>query len=639
MNDRPRQEPRELIGDLERHLFNEGRLWRLYELLGAHPMRIDGREGTRFVVWAPNASEVSVVGDFNDWAGGRDPLQVDGGSGLWAGFIPGVAPGALYKYQITGPRAEGQMLKADPVGFRAQHPPETASVVQGLVQRPWQDEAWMTERAQRNPLQAPMSIYEVHLGSWARVPEHNNRYLSYHELGERLIPYALEMGFTHLELMPVSEYPFDGSWGYQPIGLFAPSIRYGTADEFAEFIDRCHQAGLGVLLDWVPGHFPNDAHGLARFDGTALYEHADPRQGFHRDWNTLIYNFGRTEVRNFLIANALYWLDRFHIDGLRVDAVASMLYLDYSRSEGEWVPNRLGGRDNLEAIEFMHELNTVAHGEHPGAVVIAEESTAYPGVSRPVDHGGLGFTFKWNMGWMHDTLRYFARDPIHRHWHQDELTFALQYAFSENYVLPLSHDEVVHGKGSLIGKMPGDDWQRFANLRALFGMMWAHPGKKLLFMGGEFGQKREWSHDHSLDWHLLDDPAHRGLQRLVAELNRCLRERPALHRLDHSPDGFRWVDTRDSAASVLSWLRIADEPGSELLVILNLQPRVHERYRIGVPGAGPWRLLLNTDAAMFGGSDAPAPTQVQADEHPLHGMSHSIEVPLPPLATLLLGRR
>ena len=630
-----------LIGDLERHLFGEGRLQRLYELLGAHPMTIDGRDGTRFAVWAPNAREVSVVGDFNGWQAGHDPLHRDGENGLWVGFVPGLGAGAgsLYKFQITGPRAETQGLKADPVAFRAQHPPQTASVVHGLVQRDWQDGDWMRSRAASDPLCSPMSVYEVHLGSWARVAEHHGRYLSYDELAGRLIPYALELGFTHLELMPVSEYPFDGSWGYQPVSLYAPSIRYGTPDEFASFVDRCHQAGLGVLLDWVPGHFPADAHGLARFDGTALYEHEDPRQGFHQDWNTLIYNYGRTEVRNFLIANALFWLDRFHVDGLRVDAVASMLYLDYSRREGEWVPNHFGGRDNLEAISFLQELNTTVHREFPGAVVIAEESTAYPGVSRPVSEGGLGFTLKWNMGWMHDTLRYFSREPAHRPWHQNDLTFALQYAFSENFLLPLSHDEVVHGKGSLLNKMPGDDWQRFANLRALYGLMWAHPGKKLLFMGDEFGQRAEWSHDHGLDWTLLDAEPHKGLQRLVAALNRCLREQPALYRLDHQPAGFRWVDTRDAQAGVLSWLRLAGDDSDEILAVLNLQPQTHERYRIGVPRAGGWSLLLNTDAAQFGGSDAPAPTRVQAQPVPWHGLDHSIEIPLPPLAAMLLVSR
>jgi 1,4-alpha-glucan branching enzyme len=639
MNDSTHLTPGDLIGDLERHLFREGRLLRLYELLGAHPMHLGGRDGTRFVVWAPNAREVSVVGDFNGWHAGRNPLRPDGDSGLWAGFVPGVGAGALYKYQITGPRAESQALKADPVAFRAQHPPETASVVHGLVQHPWQDERWIDARAASDPRRAPMSVYEVHLGSWARIHEHNDRYLSYDELADRLIPYACEMGFTHLELMPIAEYPFDGSWGYQPVSLFAPSIRHGTPDEFAAFVDRCHQAGLGVLLDWVPGHFPSDAQGLARFDGTALYEHEDPRQGYHQDWNTLIYNYGRDEVRNFLIANALYWLDRFHLDGLRVDAVASMLYLDYSRREGEWIPNRLGGRDNLEAITFMQELNTITHREHPGTVVIAEESTAYPGVSRPVHDGGLGFSFKWNMGWMHDTLRYFAREPQHRSWHQNDLTFALHYAFSENFLLPLSHDEVVHGKGSLLNKMPGDEWQRFANLRALFGMMWAHPGKKLLFMGGEFGQKREWSHDHSLDWHLLDEPMHRGLRALVAALNRCLGEHPALYRLDHEARGFQWVDASDAGSSVLSWIRRADDTTPEVLVVLNLLPRVHERYRIGVPHDGEWALLLNTDAADFGGSDAPAPGVVRAEAQPWHGMTHSIEIPLPPLAALLLEPR
>ena len=625
-----------LIGDLDRYLLGEGRHYSLYRVLGAHPMRVGDVDGTRFAVWAPNASRASVVGDFNVWDGRRHVMRVHHGIGVHEIFVPGVGPGTLYKYELLDRHGKPLPLKADPVGMRHQHPPQTASVVHGLPAHEWGDAAWMERRAQAAPMHAPMSVYEVHLGSWARVPEEGGRYLSYPELAERLLPYVKSMGFTHVELMPVSEYPFDGSWGYQPVGLYAPTIRHGTPEEFAAFVDRCHQAGVGVIIDWVPGHFPSDAHGLARFDGTALYEHEDPRQGFHQDWNTLIYNYGRPEVRNFLIANALYWLEQFHIDGLRVDAVASMLYLNYSRREGEWVPNRYGGHENLEAIEFLRELNVRTHADHPGSLTIAEESTAWPSVSRPIETGGLGFTFKWNMGWMHDTLRYFERDPVFRRHHQDELTFGLIYAFSENFVLPFSHDEVVHGKRSMLEKMPGDEWQQRANLRACYGFMWTHPGKKLLFMGCEFGQRREWSHERSLDWHLANEPGHEGLQQLVRDLNALYVDQPALHELDHEAAGFEWIDTADRDASVLIFARRARLRERVAVVICHFEPSVRTGYRIGVPGGGAWRVALNTDAERYGGSGTAIPAELHAQAEPWHGRPHSVQIDLPPLATVVL---
>ncbi len=636
MNDPLRPSLDTSIGELDHHLIGEGRHYRLYELLGAHPKTVSGVAGTRFAVWAPNASRVSVVGPFCDWDGRRHPMHRHEHNGVFELFIPGVDRGELYKYELLDRDGRLLPLKADPFGMRAQHPPETASVVQGLAAHEWGDAAWMSARANRQAMHTPMSIYEVHLGSWARVPEQGNRYLSYPELSQRLIPYVLQAGFTHIELMPVSEYPFDGSWGYQPVGLFAPTIRHGTPEEFAGFVDACHQAGIGVIVDWVPGHFPSDAHGLARFDGTALYEHEDPRQGFHQDWNTLIYNYGRPEVRNFLIANALFWLDRYHIDGLRVDAVASMLYLNYSRAEGQWIPNRHGGHENLDAIDLLRELNTRTHADFPGSMTIAEESTAWPAVSRPADSGGLGFTFKWNMGWMHDTLQYIGRDPIHRQYHQGELTFGLHYAFSENFVLPLSHDEVVHGKRSLIGKMPGDPWQQRANLRAYFGFMWTHPGKKLLFMGGEFGQLHEWNHDASLDWHLLDDPGHAGLTRLVRDLNALYRGRGALHEFDHEPQGFDWIDNQDNTSSVIAFVRRGREPADQVVVICNFLPQAHYRYRIGVPTEGGWQVIINTDAGVYGGSDFLVPASLVAQAQPWHSRPFSIEIDLPPLATVVL---
>jgi len=622
-----------LLGDVDVYLMAEGTHRRIYERLGAHPHSIDGVDGVAFAVWAPNAQRASVVGDFNQWDGRRHPMRKRIEAGIWELFIPGVFAGSPYKYEILGADGRLQPLKADPVGFAQEKPPATASRIVGPPQPAWTDEAWLEARETRQGLAAPISIYEVHLGSWRR--KDGNQYLSYDDLAEQLVGYAADMGFSHIELMPVSEYPFDGSWGYQPIGLFAPTSRFGPPEAFARFVDRCHAANLGVIIDWVPAHFPTDAHGLVRFDGTALYEHEDPRLGFHRDWNTLIYNFGRNEVRNFLIANALYWLDRFHIDALRVDAVASMLYLDYSRQPGEWLPNIHGGRENLEAIAFLRELNTATFGTYPGTTMIAEESTAWPQVSQPVDGGGLGFGYKWNMGWMHDTLEYMRHEPVHRKYHHHQMTFGIHYGFSENFVLPLSHDEVVHGKGSLIGKMPGDRWQKFANLRAYFGFMWTHPGKKLLFMGGEFAQEREWNHDQSLDWHLLDDPLHRQMQSLVRDLNRLYRDLPALHVRDADSAGFEWVEATDAENSTYAFLRYGDADHPPVLVVCNLTPVVREGYRLGVPREGRWVERLNTDAAAYGGSNVGNGGGVLAEPTPWQGRPASLSVTLSPLATVI----
>ncbi len=625
-----------LLGELDSYLIAEGRHLELYRVLGAHPREVEGIAGTSFAVWAPNAQRVSVVGAFNSWDGRRHPMRRRVECGVWELFVPGLGPGVIYKYEIQGADSQGLPLKADPVGFLAELSPHTASVVQGLPDRGWQDETWMAARQSSQVRSAPISIYECHLGSWMRVAEDGNRYLSYRELAERLVPYVRDMGFTHLELLPVSEHPFDGSWGYQPIGLFAPTSRFGGPEDFAGFIDACHQAGVAVLLDWVPGHFPTDAHGLGYFDGTHFYEHADPRQGFHLDWNTMIYNYGRREVANYLFSNALFWLDRYHIDGLRVDAVASMLYLDYSRAAGQWIPNRYGGNENLEAIEFLKQMNLLLFDRHPGATSFAEESTAWTGVSQPVYLGGLGFGYKWNMGWMHDTLRYMSREPIYRKYHHSDLTFGLHYAFSENFVLPLSHDEVVHGKGSLLGKMPNDRWQKFANLRAYYAFMWTHPGKKLLFMGGEFAQEREWNHDASLDWHLLDDPFHKGVQSLVRDLNGLYRALSALHELDCESAGFQWIDANDSDNCVLAYLRLGREPGDIAVVVCNLTPLPRQNYRLGVPRPGWYRELVNTDAVIYGGSNIGNGGGVAADPVAWHGREFSLNLTLPPLATLIL---
>jgi len=624
-----------VLGDLDIHLLVEGSHHASYRKLGAHPIVHDGVEGVAFAVWAPNARRVSVVGDFNQWDGRRMPMRRRHAGGFWELFVPGLKAGHLYKYEIIG--ADGVLLplKADPHAARAERPPGTASVIEGPSRHVWQDGAWMAERGSHNDRDAPVSIYEVHLGSWRRNLAERGRYLTYRELAEQLVPYAAEMGFTHIEVMPFTEYPFDGSWGYQPIGLFAPTSRYGGPDDCRAFIDACHRAGLGLWLDWVPGHFPSDAHGLGRFDGTALYEHADPRQGVHRDWNTLIYNYGRREVANFLLSNALFWLREYHIDGVRVDAVASMLYLDYSRNEGDWIPNVFGGRENLDAINFLRRMNELVFGEADGATTAAEESTAWPMVSRPTYVGGLGFGFKWNMGWMHDTLRYMSMDPVHRKYHHNDLTFGLLYAYHENFILPLSHDEVVHGKGSLIGRMPGDRWQRFANLRAYFAFMWTHPGKKLLFMGGEFGQEREWNHDVGLDWQCLDDAIHRGVQHLVRDLNWLYRTTPALHRLDCEPEGFSWIDAANGAESVLSYLRRGRDPHELAVIVCNFTPVPRHDYRIGVPRPGRYGERINTDALEYGGSGVGNAGGVEAEPHPMHGHAYSLRLSLPPLGVLI----
>jgi 1,4-alpha-glucan branching enzyme len=593
----------------------------------------EGASGVHFAVWAPNAERVSVVGDFNAWDGRRHQMRRRQDSGVWEIFAPGIEAGTVYKYEIVGAGGALLPLKADPIGMRAELRPSTASVVAADTPFAWTDAAFMAARAAFDPRRQPMTIYEVHLGSWRRNA--HGAFLTYAELADTLIPYVADMGFTHLQLMPVSEHPLDASWGYQPIGLFAPTARFGDPAGFAALVDRAHAAGIGVLLDWVPAHFPTDIHGLSRFDGTGLYEHDDPRRGFHPDWNTAIYNFGRSEVSNTLAASALYWLDRFHIDGLRVDAVASMLYLDYSRREGEWLPNIHGGRENLEAIAFLQKVNSLAYGLHPGVTMIAEESTAWPGVSAPVHAGGLGFGFKWNMGWMNDTLAYLALDPVHRRWHHDRLTFGLLYAFSENYVLPISHDEVVHGKGSLLGRVPGDAWQKFATVRAYFGFMWAHPGKKLLFMGQEFAQGAEWNFDSSLDWHLLDIDLHLGVQSCVRDLNTLYRAIPALHARDCEGEGFRWITADDRDQSVYAWLRVADD-GRPVAMICNFTPVPRPDYRVGLPHAGFWREILNTDATIYGGGGLGNLGGVAAMAQPSHGLPASASVMVPPLACVYL---
>jgi 1,4-alpha-glucan branching enzyme len=627
-----------LLTEQDIYHFREGTYFRAYETLGAHAvMATESRAagGTHFAVWAPNATAVSVVGDFNSWERGRHALRArDDSSGIWEGSIAGVTRGALYKYHIVSPYTPGGVDKADPFAFRAEPPPRTASVVWDLDYE-WQDGAWQAQRARSNSLSAPWSVYEVHLGSWRRVTAEGNRSLTYRELAHALADYAIELGFTHVELMPVMEHPFYGSWGYQITGYFAPSSRYGTPQDFMYLVDHLHQRGIGVILDWVPSHFPTDEHGLSRFDGTHLYEHADPRQGFHPEWSSSIFNYERAEVRNFLASNALFWLKLYHIDALRVDAVASMLYLDYGRRAGEWIPNRFGGHENLAAVDFLKHLNLAVYRDHPDTQTIAEESTAWPMVSRPTYLGGLGFGLKWNMGWMHDTLKYFQQDPVHRQYHQGRLTFSLIYAFSENFVLPLSHDEVVHGKGSLIGKMPGDEWQQFANLRLLFGYMWTHPGKKLLFMGGEFGQRREWHHDEGLEWQVLKFPLHAGLQRWIRDLNQLYRSTPALYEVDFSANGFQWIDADDAQTSVLLYLR-KSASGEPALVVCNFTPVPREGYRIGVPRGGRWRERLNSDASDYGGSGLGNLGGLDTADIPAHGHGHSLSVRLPPLGVLVL---
>lgn len=625
-----------LLGDLDLYLIGQGTHYELGSVLGAQPMTIDNVPGVRFAVWAPNARRVSVVGDFNAWDGRRNPMRLRREAGVWELFVPRLGPGERYKFEVVGPHGQLLPQKADPVARAAEAAPGSASVVARSEPFRWTDSEWMSTRAARQTAASPISVYEVHAGSWMRLEQEGNRSLDWTELADRLIPYVSGLGFTHIELLPITEYPFGGSWGYQPLGLFAPTGRYGTPEDFAEFVNRCHEAGLGVILDWVPAHFPTDVWGLAQFDGTALYEHQDPREGFHQDWNTLIYNLGRNEVKGFLIASALHWLERFHIDALRVDAVASMLYRDYSRKAEEWIPNKYGGRENLEAIEFFRHLNSIVTQRCHGAITIAEESTAWPGVTQPAEEGGLGFTFKWNMGWMHDTLHYVEQDPVYRSYNHGAFTFGMVYAFTERFILPLSHDEVVHGKGSLIRKMPGDEWQRFANLRAYFGYMWAHPGKKLLFMGGEIAQEREWNHDASISWDLLDFSRHAGVQRLIRDLNRIYATEPALHGTDADPSGFEWAVVDDSGNSVFAMLRLAKDGGSIILAVSNMTPVPRLSYRIGVPKAGLWQEILNTDAGIYGGSNFGNGGALQAEDVSSHGRPFSLNLMLPPLSTILL---
>jgi 1,4-alpha-glucan branching enzyme len=622
------------LGDMDLHLVGEGRHEELYAKLGAHVIEHQGVRGTAFAVWAPSARSVSVVGDFNSWDGRLHPMRSLGSSGIWELFMPGVASGTRYKYEILTQAGEIR-LKADPVAFATEMPPKTASVVYESGYE-WDDDAWVEQRHERRHLGEPISIYEVHLGSWRLNPLEGNRSLSYTELADELAAYAKDMGFTHVELMPVMAHPYAPSWGYQVTGYFAPTPRYGSPDEFRAFVDRLHQAGLGVILDWVPAHFPRDDFALARFDGTALYEHADPRRGAHPDWGTLVFNYGRNEVRNFLLSNALFWLREYHADGIRVDAVASMLYLDYSREEGQWVPNEYGGNEDLDAVSFLKEYNEVVHAREPGVSSAAEESTAWPGVSRPTYLGGLGFGFKWNMGWMHDTLAYFAHEPIHRRWHHHELTFSLVYAFTENFILPLSHDEVVHGKGSMLSKMPGDRWQQLANLRALYAFMWAHPGKKLLFMGNELAQEQEWSEKRSLDWHLLENPGHSGVQSLVRDLNHAYRDTPALFERDEDHSAFWWIEPNDAENSVFAFARIGRDASRPVVFVANLTPVVHHGYRLGLPVPGRWTELVNTDSSYYGGSDQGNLGGVEAEDVPWMNQFHSAEITLPPLGAIWL---
>jgi 1,4-alpha-glucan branching enzyme len=624
-----------ILGDLDLHLFSEGDHWNLAERLGSAVTDIDGVPGVRFAVWAPNAKRVSVVGDFNLWDGRRHPMRLRHSAGVWELFIPRLGAGERYKYEIVGPDGTVLPQRADPLARATERPPATASIVPQAFDMRWTDADWMQSRSERHAKTAPIAIYEVHAESWLRPEGDPGGMLDWNALAEKLIPYVSDLGFTHLELLPIMEHPFGGSWGYQPLSQFAPSARFGEPHEFAHFVDACHRAGLGVILDWVPGHFPNDSHGLGHFDGTALYEHADPREGFHKDWNTLIYNYGRREVRGFLIASALYWLETFHVDGLRVDAVASMLYRDYSRNAGEWVPNKYGGRENLEAIDFIKRLNGIVAERAPGAMTIAEESTAWPGVSASLSDGGLGFSYKWNMGWMHDTLDYMGKDTAWRKWHHNEFTFSMIYAYSERYVLPLSHDEVVHGKGSLYGRMPGDAWQKLANLRAYFTFMWTHPGKKLLFMGGEIGQMSEWSHDGQIDWPLLKNADHAALQTLIGDLNRLYVKTPQLHAMDNDPAGFAWVIGNDDANSIFAYERHA--PGlPPLLIVLNMTPVPREGYRIGVSESGIWREILNTDSEFYGGSNLGNAGAVHTENLPAHGRTRSLSLTLPPLSAIIL---
>ena len=619
------------LADFDLHLFAEGKHWHAYRFLGAHLQTVDDIEGVLFAVWAPNAGRVSVVGEFNHWDGRCHPMRVRGDNGVWELFIPGIGANILYKFEIRNRDSGDIFVKSDPYGQGFEHRPQTSSYVVAKQGHPWQDDEWISARVKRDWLHAPMSIYEVHLGSWMR--DEKDQFLNYRELAEKLVTYVTHLGFTHIELLPITEHPLDASWGYQVTGFYAPTSRFGSQDDFRYFVDYCHQQGIGVFLDWVPGHFPKDAHGLSWFDGTALYEYADPRQGEHQDWGTLIFNYGRHEVKNFLISNALFWLEEFHLDGLRVDAVASMLYLDYSREEGEWIPNIYGGNENLEAIAFLRELNTVTHQEYPGTLMMAEESTSWPQVTRPTWLGGLGFSMKWNMGWMHDSLEYLSKEPVYRFYHHQYLTFGMLYAFSENFILPFSHDEVVHGKQSLLDKMPGDSWQRFANLRLLYAYMWTYPGKKLLFMGDEFAQGREWDHAESLKWDLLNLEVHAGVQTLVKDLNHLFQELPALHHYDFDAQGFAWIDCHDAAQSVISYERRCDD--EKVLVILNFTPVPRHDYRIGVIQAGVYREIFNSDSQYYGGSDV-GNYEVRAEKIEWMGQPYSLNLTLPPLAGILL---
>ena len=619
-----------LLGDLDLYLIGQGSHRDIFRKLGAHPACLLGVEGTFFAIWAPNASRASVVGEFNNWDGRCHVMRLHPGNGLWEIFIPGIGQGSYYKFELLDKQGELLPYKSDPVGQFHESPPGNASVVY-QSRYEWQDTDWTAKQTEQPVMDQAITIYEVHLGSWKRGE--NNRFLTYRELADDLVDYVQRMNFTHVELLPVTEHPFDGSWGYQPIGLYAPTHRFGEPDDFRFLVDRLHQAGIGVIMDWVPAHFPKDEHGLRRLDGTALYEHEDPRKGEHSDWGTLIFNYGRREVVNYLVGSALCWIDDFHIDALRVDAVASMLYLDYSRENGEWVPNEFGGNEHLEAVDFLRQFNEIIHGYK--ATSYAEESTAWPGVSRPTSAGGLGFTYKWNMGWMNDTLAYMSEDPVHRKYHHDKMTFGLVYAFDENFVLPLSHDEVVHGKRSLLGRMPGDEWQRFANLRAYYGFMYAHPGKKLLFMGAEIAQQKEWNHDQSLDWHLLEQPLHQGVQTLVRDLNRIYRDTPALHDLDFSHEGFEWIDWQDADSSVLCWLRRASD-GGFVVCISNFTPLVRHGYRIGMPREGSYSEILNTDSVKYGGSGVVVHEEIHTENIAAHGREHSLQIDLPPLATVML---
>jgi 1,4-alpha-glucan branching enzyme len=627
-----------LLTEDDIYLFNEGNHFRLYEKLGAHGVDKGEIQGTYFAVWAPNAAQASVMGDFNGWNKRSHPLRPRGQSGIWEGFIPSTKNGTRYKYYIRSHRNNYEVDKADPFAFFNQIAPQTASIVWNL-QYAWQDQEWLARREHQNAFEAPMSIYELHLGSWRRAPEEDNRSLTYRELAARLADYMQRMGFTHVEFLPVMEHPFYGSWGYQTLGYFSPTSRFGNPQDFMYLIDCLHQNGIGVILDWVPSHFPTDEHGLGFFDGTHLFEHADSRKGIHPDWQSYIFNYGRKEIQSFLISSALFWLDKYHIDGFRVDAVASMLYLDYSRKQGEWIPNRFGGNENLEAIAFLRRFNEEVHQNYPRALTIAEESTAWPMVSRPTYIGGLGFDMKWDMGWMHDTLQYMAKDPVHRAYHHNKLTFRMLYAFTENYILPLSHDEVVHGKGSLLGKMPGDDWQKFASLRALLGYMYAQPGKKLLFMGAELGQWGEWSHDRSLDWHLLEYPPHSGIQRWIHDLNQAYRREPALHQLDFTPEGFGWIDCNDALQSTISLFRRARSTDDVMLIACNFTPIPRQNFRIGAPHAGFWQEVLNSDSHYYGGSGQGSLGTVEAAPVPSHGLPYSLNLTLPPLAAVFFKRK